>query len=141
MRMLGLLFVVPLVLASPTTKGAQPAPLLISPANSQLAVDRYIVKLKGTSSFSVMEDLLSSIGSKMRHKYDSVFKGFAANLNDTMLNSVRGHTDVLVIYTVFIIRSLRPVANNTLQRRSSMLNRIELLPSTASSRKPARLGV
>ena len=141
MRMLGLLFVVPLVLASPTTKGAQPAPLLISPANSQLAVDRYIVKLKRTSSFSVMEDLLSSIGSKMRHKYDSVFKGFAANLNDTMLNSVRGHTDVLVIYTVFIIRSLRPVANNTLQRRSSMLNRIELLPSTASSRKPARLGV
>ncbi|OAA73034.1 serine protease prots [Akanthomyces lecanii RCEF 1005] len=94
MRMLRLLFVVPLILASPTTKSAQPAPLLISPANSQLAVDRYIVKLKGTSSLSVMEDLLSSIGSKMRHKYDNVFKGFAANLNDTMLNSVRGHIDV-----------------------------------------------
>lgn len=141
MRMLRLLFVVPLILASPTTKSAQPAPLLISPANSQLAVDRYIVKLKGTSSLSVMEDLLSSIGSKMRHKYDNVFKGFAANLNDTMLNIVRGHIGVLIIYTIIIIRSLRPVANNILQRRSSMLNRIEPLPSTVSSHKPARLGV
>ncbi|KAJ6442447.1 alkaline serine protease P32 [Purpureocillium lavendulum] len=94
MRLSLLLTVLPMVLAAPTTKRSEPAPLLVPRGNHQLLADKYIVKFKQGSALSVLEDALSSFGGKADHVYDNVFKGFALHLDEAMLKTLRDHPDV-----------------------------------------------
>ncbi|PNY25242.1 Serine protease prots [Tolypocladium capitatum] len=93
MRLSILLSILPMVLAAPAAKRAEPAPLLVPRGNANLIADKYIVKFKDSSALSVLDHTLGRIRDNADHVYNAVFKGFAGHLDEAMLNVLRGHPD------------------------------------------------
>lgn len=96
MRLSDFLVALPLALAAPgaDTRRSEPAPLLVPRGNHELLPGQYIVKCKDNSAVSALDNMLASVGGKLEQRYENVFRGFAAHLDDDELNAIRSHPDV-----------------------------------------------
>ncbi|POR34321.1 Cuticle-degrading protease [Tolypocladium paradoxum] len=99
---LSILAILPMVLAAPTAKRDEPAPLLVPRGNHALIADKYIVKFKEGSAVSILNDALGSLGGNADHVYDGVFKGFAGHLDKTMLKVEYIEQDAMVSLSGFV---------------------------------------
>ena len=57
--------------------------------NGDVIQGQYIIKLKPNSKASVQNDILGILGSKVSYMYSQVFEGFASQLSDTEVKSLR----------------------------------------------------
>lgn len=94
MRLSTLLPLVPLVAAAPATKREEPAPLLVARDNSTVVPGKYIVKMKSNTGSSLIGSVMDLFPGDANHVYHNVFQGFAADLDETSLKSLRDHPDV-----------------------------------------------
>lgn len=94
MRVEALLALLPVVLAVPSVKRDEPAPLIIPRDAEALVADHYIVKLKDSSEASALDDSLSLLAKDADHVYTEAFRGFAATLDKKTLELLRDQPDV-----------------------------------------------
>jgi hypothetical protein len=57
--------------------------------NGDVIQGQYIIMLKANSTTSVQSDILGILGSKVSYMYSQVFKGFASQLSDAEVKSLR----------------------------------------------------
>lgn len=94
MRLNVLLALLPVVLGAPA-KRSEPAPLLTPRGDADsLIAGKYIVKFRDVSALSVVDDALSVLDEAPEHVFKSLFRGFAATLDDATLQALRDHPDV-----------------------------------------------
>ena len=99
MRLSVLLAVLPFALGAPAVEQrSEPAPLL--EARGELVANKYVVKLKEGSALSALENTMSKLTGRPDAVFKNVFKGFAATLDANMLNLLRAHPDVSIIYSL-----------------------------------------
>lgn len=96
MRLSLLLSLLPLALAGPTGKRAEPAPVLTPRAEAQhLISDKYIVKFKEGSALALLEDAFKMLsGGKPDQVFEGMFTGFSSTLDQLTLEALRHHPDV-----------------------------------------------
>lgn len=92
MRLSVLLSVLPLVMGAPATEKREPAALIKAKENA--IPGKYIVKLREGSPLAALEDALSKLNGKADAKFENVFKGFAASMDDALVEVLRHHPDV-----------------------------------------------
>ncbi|KAI1075303.1 peptidase S8/S53 domain-containing protein [Whalleya microplaca] len=94
MRTAALLSLLPLVLAAPSAKRAQPAPV-IKPRAAQLIDGKYIVKMKADAQAGSLESSIKAVTSDADFVYNSnSFKGFASSLTADELESLQNDPNV-----------------------------------------------
>jgi hypothetical protein len=84
MRVFAPLFLAHLALAAPSS---------LHQVREQVA-SKYIVKLKDSPEISTFDDILSSLSVKVENTYEGIFNGFAATLDASALEKLRGHPSV-----------------------------------------------
>ncbi|POR32110.1 Cuticle-degrading protease [Tolypocladium paradoxum] len=95
MKFSAILSILPAVLAMPSARRSEPAPLLIPPVGAdQLIANKYIIKFKDDMSASSVDEVISALSSKAEHVYDLVFPGFASLLSAEELQTLRNHPNV-----------------------------------------------
>lgn len=96
MRLNVLLALLPMALAAPQTKRAEPAPVLTPRTEaSNLVADKYIVKFKDDTAFASVDDAISSmLSGTPDHVFHAAFQGFSATLDKATLKALRDHPDV-----------------------------------------------
>ncbi|KHN96150.1 subtilisin-like protease PR1G [Metarhizium album ARSEF 1941] len=95
LQLSSLLSMLPLVLAIPTAKRSEPAPLLVPRGEAfTLIPDEYIVKLKKGSASAALEDAIKIIPGDANHVFESIFRGFTGKLDSSTLEALRSHPDV-----------------------------------------------
>jgi len=70
------------------------AELLIPSDNSTVIPGKYIVKLKDSVGASGFSDVVKSLAAEPHLTYDSIFRGFATELDEAGLKALREHPDV-----------------------------------------------
>ncbi|GAB0136708.1 putative subtilisin-like protease [Epichloe bromicola] len=70
------------------------AELLIPDDNSTVIPGKYIVKLKDSVGASGSSDVVKTLATEPHLTYDSIFKGFATELDEAGLQALREHPDV-----------------------------------------------
>ncbi|KAH9987999.1 peptidase S8/S53 domain-containing protein [Xylariaceae sp. FL0662B] len=94
MRTATLLSLLPLALAAPSAKRAQPTPIIRSRA-AQLVDGKYIVKMKADAQAGSLESSIKAVASDADFVYNSnKFKGFASSLADDELQALRDDPNV-----------------------------------------------
>jgi hypothetical protein len=78
--------------APSVARRAEPAPLHVRGAN--LRPGRFLVKMKSGASDRALDDALNVFPGDAEHVYKNAFKGFAAPLNATELDAIRGNPNV-----------------------------------------------
>lgn len=105
MRLSVLLALLPLALGAPVADAveerSEPAPLL--EARGALVADKYIVKLKEGSSLAALDTTMRKLTGEADHVYKNVFKGFAASLDEKMLQILRSHPDVRHFFAIHFL--------------------------------------
>lgn len=94
MRLHYLLSVLPVVLAYPSIRRDEPAPLLVSRNANAAVPNKYIVKLKDASTDSILDDALSILPKDPDHVFSTAFKGFSATLDKAALAAIRNQPNV-----------------------------------------------
>lgn len=96
MRLSALLSLLPLALAGPAGKRAEPAPVLTPRAEPEhLISDKYIVKFKEGSALSLLEDAFKILdGGKPEKVFEGMFTGFSGTMSKLTLEALRHHPDV-----------------------------------------------
>lgn len=94
MRPSVLLAILPAVLAAPSAKRTELAPLHLSP-DSKLT-DKYIVKFKDGVSMAAVSEASSAMSKEAtRHVYEHSFRGFAGHLDEKAFGVLRNHPEVV----------------------------------------------
>ncbi|PHH90133.1 hypothetical protein CDD83_4415 [Cordyceps sp. RAO-2017] len=93
MKLSVLIALLPFVLASPTAKRSEPAPLL-TPPGSKLIPDKYIVKFKDGFTTAAVDQTISALSGKADQVYTHAFRGFAGHLSAEDLKTLREHPQV-----------------------------------------------
>ncbi|TQV98079.1 hypothetical protein V2A60_006229 [Cordyceps javanica] len=91
MRLSLLLAILPAVLAAPTAKRDEPAPLHAARDGSTPIPGKYIVKFREGSQ---AEGRVSIMAETADHVYNDVMQGFAGSLDEAALEELRNHPDV-----------------------------------------------
>ncbi|OAA70334.1 proteinase T precursor [Cordyceps fumosorosea ARSEF 2679] len=91
MRLSVLIAILPAVLAAPTAKREEPAPLFTAKAGTTAIPGKYIVKYRegAEGQMHIMTE-----GAAADHVYTDVIKGFAGTLDDSAVEELRNHPDV-----------------------------------------------
>lgn len=55
---------------------------------------KYIVKFKDSTEVSTFDNVLSSLSVNVENTYEGIFNGFAATLDASALEKLRGHPSV-----------------------------------------------
>ncbi|KAK2594077.1 hypothetical protein QQS21_008226 [Conoideocrella luteorostrata] len=84
----------PAILAAPSAKRAEPAPLLTPRGANAIVPDRYIVKFKDGTTATSVDGLVSSLAQEANHVFSHIFKGFAGHMNAGELETLRNRPDV-----------------------------------------------
>lgn len=94
MRTSTLIALLPLALAAPSTKRAQPAPVL-KPRGATLIEGKYIVKMKGDAKSDMSSSAMSTFAANADHVYNTgKFNGFASSLSAEDLETLRNDEGV-----------------------------------------------
>ena len=97
MRTATLLSLLPLALAAPSARWAQPAPVIRSRA-AQLVDGKYIVKMSGGMKTAAMSSTMSTLSTAADFTYkSSSFNGFAGSLTAEELETMQNDPDVSLI--------------------------------------------
>lgn len=93
MHLARLLPLLALAAAAPALRDA-PAELLTPSDNSTVIPGKYIVKMKDDVGASGFSDVVKSLAAEPHLTYDSIFRGFATELDEAGLKALREHPDV-----------------------------------------------
>ncbi|PFH60346.1 hypothetical protein XA68_11088 [Ophiocordyceps unilateralis] len=94
MKLSILVALLPAVLAGPTLRRSEPAPVLEARSPSKLIPDRYIVKFKDGMRAAVVDKTIESLAHKADRVYTHAFRGFAGQLGTEDLRVLRANPDV-----------------------------------------------
>ncbi|PHH60401.1 hypothetical protein CDD81_1679 [Ophiocordyceps australis] len=81
----------PAVFAAPAAKRAEAAPV-VTPGNSKLIPNKYIVKFKDQMSIEALDETVKALSEKADHVYSSALRGFAGILSAKDLEELRHHS-------------------------------------------------
>ncbi|KAK7946143.1 peptidase S8/S53 domain-containing protein [Apiospora aurea] len=121
MRTATLIALLPLALAAPSTKRAQPAPV-IKPRGATLVDGKYIVKMKSGVKSDSMSTTMSSFAANAEHVYNTgKFNGFASALTPEELKTLQDDENVEYIEqdAIMTIKATQRNADWGLARMSS----------------------
>ncbi|QPH15795.1 hypothetical protein C2857_000292 [Epichloe festucae Fl1] len=93
MHLARLLPLLALAAAAPALRDA-PAELLTPSDNSTVIPGKYIVKMKDSVGASGFSGVVKSLAAEPHLTYDSIFRGFATELDEAGLKALREHPDV-----------------------------------------------
>ncbi|KAK8877080.1 Cuticle-degrading protease [Apiospora arundinis] len=121
MRTTTLFALLPLALAAPSNKRAQPAPVL-KPRGATLIEGKYIVKMKGDAKPDVISSAMSTFAANADHVFNTgMFNGFASTLSAEDLETLRNDESVEYIEqdAIMTIKATQRNADWGLARLSS----------------------